>query len=97
MSLYYRLLGSPEIKAAADENTLIVIPVGQVEEHEPHLPVETDCIIASAAAAEAIQGEIPVLVLPTVWTAYSVQQVARWPGLITFREPEPMITLMYWR
>ena len=98
MSLYYQHLTYPEIKAAAERDALILIPVGQVEEHGPHLPVETDCIIATAAAraaAEAVQGEIPVLILPTVWTAYSVQQVARWPGLITFREPEPMITMMY--
>ncbi len=98
MSLYYQHLTYPEIKAAAERDTLILIPVGQVEEHGPHLPVETDCIIATSAAraaAEAVRGEIPVLILPTVWTAYSVQQVARWPGLITFREPEPMITMMY--
>ena len=98
MSFYYQHLTYPEIKAAADEDALILIPVGQVEEHGPHLPVETDCIIAAAAAraaAEAIQGDRRVLILPTVWTAYSVQQVARWPGLITFREPEPMITMMY--
>ena len=98
MSLYYQHLTYPEIKSAAERDALILIPVGQVEEHGPHLPVETDCIIASAAAraaAEAIRDEIPVLILPTVWTGYSVQQVARWPGLITFREPEPMITMMY--
>jgi creatinine amidohydrolase len=98
VSLYYQHLTYPEIKAAVDRDTLILIPVGQIEEHGLHLPVETDCIIATAtarAAAEAVQGEIPVLILPTVWTAYSVQQVARWPGLITFREPEPMITMIY--
>jgi creatinine amidohydrolase len=98
MSLYYQHLSYPQIKAAADADTLILIPVGQVEEHGPHLPVDTDCIIAASAAraaADAVKGEIPALILPTVWTAYSVQQVARWPGLITFREPEPMITMMY--
>ena len=98
MSLYFHQLTSPEVEEAARRNTLLLLPVGQVEEHGPHLPLETDCIIAretARAAAEAIAGEIPVLVLPTVWTAYSVRQVARWPGLVGFREPEPMIQMVY--
>jgi creatinine amidohydrolase len=98
MSFYYQNQTSPEIKRAAERDALILIPVGQVEEHGPHLPLDCDCIIAKETArvlAEKIEPEIPVLVLPTVWSAYSVQQVARWPGLITFREPETMIQMMY--
>lgn len=98
MSFFYQELTSPEIRDAAEHNTLIMIPVGQVEEHGPHLPLECDCIIARETArvvAEEISGEIPVLILPTVWVAYSVRQVANWPGLISFREPESMIQMMY--
>jgi creatinine amidohydrolase len=98
MTLYFQQLTSPEIGEAAGRNTLILLPVGQIEEHGPHLPVEVDCLIAretARAAAERIQAEIPVLILPTVWNGYSVQQVARWPGLISFREPETMIQMSY--
>jgi creatinine amidohydrolase len=98
MSLYFHELTSPEIARAAEQGTLILLPVGQVEQHGPHLPLECDCIIARETArrvAEEIAGEIPVLLLPTVWTAYSVRQVGRWPGLISFREPETMIQLVY--
>ena len=98
MSLYFHHKTSPEIKKAADCDTLILLPVGQVEEHGPHLPLECDCIIAretAKAVAEGLGNKIPVLVMPTVWTAYTVRQVARWPGLITFREPEPMIQMIY--
>jgi creatinine amidohydrolase len=98
MSIYFQHLTSPEIKEAAERDTLILLPVGQIEEHGPHLPVECDCIIARETArvvAEVLASEIPILVMPTVWTAYSVQQVANWPGLITFREPEPMIQMIY--
>lgn len=98
MSIYFHYLTSPEIGKAAKRNTLILIPVGQVEEHGPHLPLECDCIIARETArvlAENLRDEIPILVLPTVWTAYSVRQVARWPGLITFREPESMVQMVY--
>ena len=98
MSIYYQHKTSEEIGEAADRKTLILLPVGQIEEHGSHLPVECDCIIARETArrvAEEITGEIPTLIMPTVWTAYSVQQVANWPGLITFREPEPMIQMIY--
>jgi creatinine amidohydrolase len=98
VSIYYQQLTSPEIRQAAERNTLILFPVGQVEEHGPHLPLEADCIIAretARAVAEQIGRELPVLVLPTVWAAYSVRQVARWPGLLSFRQPEPMIQMIY--
>jgi len=98
MSIYYHQLTSPEIREAAERGTLILLPVGQVEEHGPHLPLETDCVIARETArilAETLSGEIPALVLPTLWATYSVRQVARWPGLVSFREPEPMIQMVY--
>jgi creatinine amidohydrolase len=98
MSILFQEQTSPDIKAAAERNTLILIPVGQVEEHGAHLPLDTDCIIASEttrAVAERIKDEIPVLVLPTVWAAYSVRQVGKWPGLISFRQPETMIQMIF--
>jgi creatinine amidohydrolase len=98
MSLYFQQLTSPQIEEAAKQDTLIILPVGQIEEHGPHLPLNCDCIIAeqtSRVVAEKICHEIPVLLMPTIWTAYSVKQVSRWPGLITFREPETMIQMIY--
>ena len=98
MSLLFQQKTSAEIKQAAENNALILIPVGQIEEHGPHLPVDTDCIIAAAVThkvAEEISNEIPVLVLPTIWNAYSVRQVSQWHGVITFQEPESMITMVY--
>ena len=98
MPRYFHQLTSPEIGEAAERDSLILLPVGQVEEHGPHLPLECDCIIAretARAVADNMGEQLPILVMPTVWTAYSVKQVARWPGLITFREPETMIQMIY--
>jgi creatinine amidohydrolase len=51
------------------ERTLVIFPVGAIEQHGPHLPVGTDYFtvehLARAAAAQ-IAGEIPVLVTPTM-------------------------------
>ncbi|NQU09665.1 creatininase family protein [bacterium] len=98
MTIYFHELAWPDIAEAAKRDTLIILPTGQVEQHGPQLPVETDCIIAretAKAVAHAIKPEIPVLVLPTVWTAYSVRQIDQWPGLISFRQPETMIQMIY--
>jgi creatinine amidohydrolase len=98
MSVYFQHKTTEEISEAAQKDTLILVPVGQIEEHGPHLPVETDTVIAretAKAVAESIMSEVPLLVMPTIWTGYSVQQVGNWPGLITFRNPETMIQMIY--
>jgi creatinine amidohydrolase len=69
-----RLTG-PEIRAiAAQPDALAVLPIGSLEQHGPHLPVITDTASASAAAIRAarlVADELPVLVLPGLWTGMS--------------------------
>ena len=68
-------LTAPDIRAvAARPNALAVLPIGSLEQHGPHLPVITDTASASAAAvrgARLVAGEMPVLVLPGLWTGMS--------------------------
>jgi creatinine amidohydrolase len=49
--------------------TLLILPVGAIEQHGPHLPVGTDFLtieyVARAAATDAAK-ELPVLVAPTL-------------------------------
>jgi len=56
----------PEMPARA----LVLVPVGSVEQHGPHLPLHTDSVIAEAVAGLVAQGmaagETPVLVAPTL-------------------------------
>ena len=66
---------APQIsEVGATDGSVLVVPVGSVEQHGNHLPVATDSLLATAVAtagAEAVADEIPVLVAPPVWTGFS--------------------------
>ena len=93
MSYLFRELTSPQIRAAAESGTLLLLPLGQTEEHGNHLPVGTDTLIAERvcrATAERLAGALPTLVLPSVEYGYSGQEMTRWPG--TFTLPTRLVT-----
>jgi creatinine amidohydrolase len=68
-------LTAPELRAlAARGEALAVLPLGALEQHGPHLPVITDTRIAgeiALRAARLVAGELPVAVLPPLWTGMS--------------------------
>lgn len=71
----------PDYAAAVDDGRVVILPVGALEQHGPHLPMGTDAIFASRmseAVAEAIDG----LVLPPINYGYKSQ--ARSGGGQTF-------------
>lgn len=54
--------------------SVLVLPVGSVEQHGDHLPVATDTLLASAVAtggAEQVAADVPILVTPPVWMGNS--------------------------
>ncbi|WP_129115919.1 creatininase family protein [Halegenticoccus tardaugens] len=58
----------------AEEGSVLVIPVGSIEQHGEHLPVMTDTLLANSvaiAAAKRVVDDIPVLVTPSVRPGYS--------------------------
>jgi len=66
-------LTAPELKALAARDALVVLPVGSLEQHGPHLPVWTDSFIAHALACRAAEEarDVPAVVLPPIWTGLS--------------------------
>jgi creatinine amidohydrolase len=74
-----------EISDVLALNPVGLLPVGAIEAHGPHLPLNTDVIIARAFAARAAemlyQAGIPTLILPPV--SYTVSFVgACFPGTV---------------
>jgi creatinine amidohydrolase len=73
---------------------LVVLPVGSIEQHGPHLPVDTDCwtayVLSVRAAAEL--ADLQVVVLPTIWWGVSSYWMS-FPGTITL-QPETLIALV---
>ena len=98
MSIYFADQRWPQLHQAIESNALIILPVGQVEEHGKHLPVSTDTAIAEAVArrlAEALAGEDnSALVMPAVWSGYSTKEMTRWPGTMRIR-PQVFMDLVF--
>jgi len=88
-TILFAKMSWPEVKKAAESNALALIVVAQVEEHGPHLPLDTDWVIGETVAknvAENLRDQgIPTVLLPTVWSAYSPVDLTAWPGTIVVR------------
>jgi creatinine amidohydrolase/Fe(II)-dependent formamide hydrolase-like protein len=69
------------------ENVLVILPIGSVEQHGPHLPLGMDNKVAEGvldAARAEIDPQHEILVLPTVGVGQSPEHMD-FPGSITFR------------
>lgn len=64
-----------EVVDVADRNgSILLVPIGSLEQHGRHLPTGTDTILATAASRagiDSVDNELPVLLAPPIWTGYS--------------------------
>lgn len=72
----------PDVGAADKEKTVVVLPVGSLEVHGPHLPVGFDALVIHRVAAEAARRSPPAIVLPPLFYAY-VPENRHFPGAIS--------------
>ena len=81
----YEKMSWHEIDAAARAGRLALLPVATIEDHGPHLPVDTDVVIATAVCRHTAE-RIPddVVLLPTVNIGYSPHHID-FPGTLTIR------------
>ncbi len=67
------------ITEAETSSWIAVLPLGAHEQHGPHLPPQTDTIIADgivAATIDAMPDDLPVVFLPTEDVGYSVEHLS---------------------
>jgi creatinine amidohydrolase len=89
-------LTAPAIEALPDKpNTVIVLPIGAIEQHGPHLPICTDTAIATEVTGRALallDLAIPAYALPPVWCGKSNEHV-RFSGTVILRAETLMALL----
>lgn len=65
----------PEVRELAErDGSILVVPIGSLEQHGNHLPTGTDTILVDAIAtngAERVSPDVPVLLTPPLWVGYS--------------------------
>ena len=78
----YSDLTWPELREAIRRQPVILLPVGSVEDHGPHLPLDTDNFLATTVCLETAR-RIPddVLVMPTVPYGFNWHHID-FPGTI---------------
>jgi creatinine amidohydrolase len=86
-----------EARDTAGPRTVAILPVGAVEAHGPHLPLETDVIIAQAmaraGAARLAQRGLGAIILPPLW--YTSAAFARgFGGTISLRPETVSATIV---
>ena len=81
----YAQMTWPEIDRVAGEDRVAVIPIATLEDHGPHLPIDTDVkLIEAICGAACAQVPAKVVLLPVVTHGYSPHH-ADFPGSINIR------------
>jgi creatinine amidohydrolase len=80
-----------DVKEYLKTESVILLPVGSIEQHGPHLPLATDSINVQHLAVKAAEAS-QVLVAPTIRPGVSFNHM-KFPGTITLR-PETLVELI---
>ncbi len=89
-------LRAPELKALAEKEAIVLMPVGAIEQHGPHLPVSTDLISAEwvcELAAERLEAKgLAAVIAPSFVIANSMHHM-HFPGSLSI-EPTTFIQVL---
>jgi creatinine amidohydrolase len=77
-------LTSAEIGALDRDRTVVILPLGAVEQHGNHMPLGTDTLIAQAVSHAAADAAGNTIVMPPPWYGFSPHHM-RFPGSVTLR------------
>lgn len=80
----YEELTSPDVAALDRDKTVLILPLGSVEQHGNHMPLGTDTLLAHSVSLAAAVQTGDVAVLPPPWYGFSAHHM-RFPGSITLK------------
>ena len=91
------LMTSPEVREAMKETGIVIVHVGSMEQHGPHLPINSDTAIGAAvmrmgAAKFYKETGKRVLVAPSICFGQSLHHMS-YPGTIAL-QPETLVQIM---
>jgi creatinine amidohydrolase len=76
-------LTSPEVERLDRDRTVLLLPIGSLEQHGGHMPLGTDTMLANAVCEAAAEQLSPhVLLLPPLWYGFSPHHM-RYAGSVT--------------
>jgi creatinine amidohydrolase len=86
----WRKLRADQLRDLVKQDAIVILPVGSIEQHGPHLPVEVDSMLGEQVALRTARlmddrGQ-PVVVLPMLWTGLSEHHMS-FGGTITLDQP----------
>ena len=86
----WRRLRADQLRERALDDTIVILPVGSIEQHGPHLPVEVDSLLGEAVAVRTArvlaEKGVSALVLPMLWTGLSEHHMS-FGGTVTLDLP----------
>jgi creatinine amidohydrolase len=91
--LFLDQLAWPDLAPLQEKNGgLLIIPLGATEQHGPHLPIQTDTLLAETACAYA-SAKTGVPVAPALAYTVSAGHTAKWPGTFSILHQTFLATL----
>jgi creatinine amidohydrolase len=82
--MIWQNMSGPAIGTARDEGAVVLLTLGAIEQHGPHLSVGTDTVLPYEALLEAARRRSYMIVAPPIWWGLSGQH-KRFPGVLTLR------------
>lgn len=95
MSRHLAALRAPQLATALTSESIIVQPLGAVEQHGPHLPYSTDLVIAervAEAAVDRVGDDLDVWLLPPL--AYTKSNEHAWSAGTIWLSAETMLGVL---
>ncbi len=95
MSRRYEDLSGPEIASNINTDSILLLPIGAIEQHGPHLPLSVDHVIAdetATAVVEACGEELDVWQLPSLSISKSNEHA--WSPGTLYYSPDTMAAVL---